>query len=137
MNDLVPADDLGPYRIDGNSDATVEDFARISPEDTANEIALVRFQVQRAINEGAPPSVIASLSAVVGKLSREWAIAAVRGNKMIHVNEVFRFIGHMAAEMSAAFADVPGVEERIDRVLSGFSPTNSRSQTSELLGRIR
>ena len=138
MNDLTPADDFGPYNVDGNADATVDDFAGISPANTEHEIALVRYQIQRAINEGAPPSVIAQLSAVVGKLSREWTIAAVRSHKMVHVTEAMRFVAEVVADLSAAFADLPDVGERIDRVLARWPhPKNSKGQESEMLGRIR
>jgi hypothetical protein len=126
------------YNIEGDPDAKVEDFAHISPSDTAREIALVRYQIQRAINEGAPPSVIAQLSAVVGKLSREWTIAAVRSNQMIHVDEARRYLQMIAGEFARGFSDVPGAEERIDSIIARVAGMrNSGGQERQLLGRIR
>lgn len=118
--------------------AKAEDFADVSPASTEHEIALVRWTIQKALNENAPPSVIASLSSVVGKLSRDWTIAAVRSNKMVHVDEVKKLLQALAGEFVRVFGDVPDAEERVDSILARLGELrNTPGQERQLLGRIR
>lgn len=129
--ELIPSEE-NPYGVTGPVD-----WASIDALSTHHEIALVRSQLAKAKSEGAPPTIIAQLASVVGKLSRDYAIACVRNGKMIHIDRVRAFLGDMAGQLAVQFSDVPDWEARIDAVVTNFTLGNTPKQVTDLIGRAK
>jgi hypothetical protein len=131
MNDLVPAES-NPYQLTG------QDFTALDPLSTVHEIALVRHTLAKAIAEGAPPTVVAQIAAVVGKLSKDFALQSVRSGKMVHLDRVHAYLKECCGAIALAFSDVPDWESRIDKAIATIAPPeNSQKQINDLCGRER
>lgn len=134
MNDLII--DPGPDPYEAGPSAP----AQLPPDDIAAEIALLRRTLKNAHDKSASPTVIAQLCSTIATMSKTWQAAAIRSDRMLGVATVHRFAEELVKLFMEAFSDIPGYEERVDKVLTQLGSIrvgNDQKTINLLLGRER
>ena len=128
-----------PPQTDDPYEAGPSVLAELDPGDVAAEIRLMRIELKKARDAGAPAIVLGQQASVIGKLSKDYIASAVRSGKMLHFEKCKEYVSELAALFVAEFIDAcPDAHERVDKIIARVAPPiNDKKQTHELLGRER
>jgi hypothetical protein len=113
--------------------------AELDPGDVAAEIRVMRSELKKARDAGAPAVVLGQLAKVINDLSKNYVASAVRSGRMLHLDRCKEYILAIGSLFIDEFQHCcPDAQERIDRIVASVaSPLNDKRQTHELIGRER
>jgi len=128
-----------PPLADDPYEAGPSAVAELDPGDVAAEIRLMRIELKKARDAGAPAIVLGQLAKVINDLSKNYVASAVRSGKMLHFEKCKEYVSELAALFVAEFRDVcPDALDRVDRIVAQVaSPVNDKRHTHDLIGRER
>lgn len=110
-----------------------------APGNQLPEIELLEKTLAKMVADNAPGPIIASVAAIIGKLRRDWEAGQIRSGQLLS-REAMQSLGQaMVTLFVEHFRDVPGFEERMDRVVQALSPLieggrNTQRQVNNLIG---